>query len=146
MKILYASMIAVVASQANAMCMDEELPIFAATPQSVELCVGDQCEPAKMFRQCGDMQGSSEDYEAKSVLWLFTTRQSDDGHLEYNVLHDPIDENDIPLQIVDGKPVRYRYVGVPVDRATLQKVTCVPVSDAAACKFINEVLAEMNRQ
>jgi len=51
--------------------------------------------------------------------------------------------NDIPLEIVDGRPQRLLYVGTPLDPDTAQEVTCAPQSGADACDFINTVLSNL---
>jgi hypothetical protein len=62
---------------------------------------------------------------------------------EFWVLHDPLDPNDIPLQIVDGRPQRLVGAGVPLDAETVQQVTCVPKSRPDACEFTNYVLENL---
>lgn len=56
------------------------------------------------------------------------------------VLHDPLDPKDIPLRIVDGRPRRLLYAGVPLEPGIVQEVSCIPESSPDACDFINTVL------
>ena len=130
------------ASQAQAACSD----IFHFGRPTVQLCVGDECETATMSRSCGNVEGVGDYYEANSVLWMFRLRfhnREDDADDEYAVLHEPLNHDDIPLRIIDGRPQRLLYVGVPLDSDTVQKVTCVPQRSAEACDFINMVLGNL---
>lgn len=127
------------ASQAQAACSD----IFHFGPPTVQLCIGEECETATMSRSCGNVEAESENYEAESVLWIFRLRfhaRDNDADDEYAVLQEPLDPDDIPLTIVDGRPQRLLYVGMPLDLGTVQKVTCIPQSHPEACDFINTVL------
>ncbi len=99
-----------------------------------------------MSKSCGNIHYAAENYIAESVVWMFRQRfhdnesETDD---EFWVLHDPLDPNDIPLQIVDGRPQRLVGAGVPLDAETVQQVTCVPKSRPDACEFTNYVLENL---
>jgi hypothetical protein len=117
--------------------------------RTVEICISNKCETAKLSRTCGNVEAVAENYEAESVLWIFRRRfhkGESDADDEFAVLHDPLDHNDIPLRIVDGRPQRLIYVGVPLDANTLQHVTCIPKSSPDACDFANSVLENLRLQ
>ena len=132
------------ASHGLAACNGEGDPYFDISPVEISLCVGQQCEVAIRSRTCGNVHYATENFSTESIIWIFSQKINDDGtDGEPVVLQDPLDINDIPIRMVDGRPVRLIYVGVPVDPGIVLQITCVPVSSIEACDFIDSVLANI---
>ncbi|MEM7004991.1 MAG: hypothetical protein AAF498_03850 [Pseudomonadota bacterium] len=144
--LLFAFVAATVGSSLHAACWDRGLASFAEHVPVVEICEMSVCKESKMYRQCGNVHYFAEEYEVGPEIWLFRIRSNDPETVmddEYAVEVRPSDPNDIPLEIVDGRPVRL-LVGRPIQQTRALQIRCIPVSHPDACEFVDRTLEGLN--
>lgn len=142
----FALIAVMAASSLQAACLDRGYASFVENAFIVELCENTICITAEQYSSCGNVQYSAHSYKVGSEIWLFRIRMnnSEAGKgKEFAVEVRPSDPKEIPLTMVDGRPVRL-LVGTPIEPVRTQRISCVPVSDAKACDFINAVLLGLN--
>ncbi len=141
----FAPIFITAATSVQAACLDGGISSFDEYANIVELCENAICTPAAQTRSCGNVHYSAEEYEMGSEIWLFRVRVNGDTGQgeEFAIEVRSSNPDEIPLTIVDGRPVRL-LVGTPIKRAKAQRMSCIPVSDTDACDFVDAVLLGLN--
>ena len=149
MKSFCAIALCAFASPGFAGCVDVGSPTFVNTPQTVRLCLGEQCEFATLTRACGNVQYASEDYSAETATWVLAQRyRREDGAQEnaFSVRREPIEPHRRAFGEIRGRKVWLQVHGVELDPAEAGQLTCIPVSSTGACEFIGDTVAGLSKR
>lgn len=147
MKSFCAIALCAFASPGFAGCVDVGSPAFVNTPQTLRLCLGEQCEIATLTRACGNVHYASEDYSAETATWAFEQRYNRGDGAKQNaffVRREPIDPDRRAFGEISGQKVWLQVHGVELDPAHAGQLTCIPVSSTGACEFIGDTVAGLS--